>query len=273
MNADWKPVMHADVAARMAEAKMEYAGSTKLLTNITALTISAEQNAVLSKFDDPAMTELFKDLCYPQALRNDIFVRGAQHIGPTARDAALNDITLALVRDETKWSFEFDVGHAKAALPEAYYRPVLERLRDGPASVAALLALPALQGNKHNPGELIAILSGTEQVEILPNPGAAINPACIALNEILMRATLAAGHSNQQVVFALPALGGGIALPFVEAILLHELAVNPQNRDPGQLAAQLAGNRSAEDQMTLAGQIEGFFIRRLPLLRHLGFTV
>jgi precorrin-6B methylase 2 len=273
MNQNWRPLMHADVAARMAEAKLEYAGSTRLTDNIPQLALSDPQRALLDQFDDPAMLELFKDICQPQMLRNDIFIRGARRINASLRNAELGRIHLGIVVSEADWKFEFDAAGGKAQMSEPYYRAIFNRLHKSPAPVAELLALPDLQGQRDNPAELIAVAISTGQVVAVPNPGAVLDERCRRLNVALLRRTFETAP-GQPAHMAVPATGGGTTLPFAEAIMVNELVNDPDLQGAEALADRLAKKRiGGPDRGRLDAHVENFYRNDAPLLRNFGMPV
>jgi SAM-dependent methyltransferase len=249
MNAHWRPVLHGDVAARMAEAKLQFAGSAELINNVPELVFAPEQRAVLARLPDPAMTELFKDICRPAMLRHDIFIRGGTKLRLAAWDELLAGITLCLAAAEPDWRFEFPAGSGVARMSEAFYRPVLTRLKSGPARLRELAALPDLRGQRDNFAELIAVAIGTGHAAALPNPGARLDDACRRLNAILLHRQLAAGQ-NEPVSLAAPALGGAVILAPNQA--LQAVAASATPRPGGETSA--------------ANPKEG-------LLRHFGFVM
>jgi hypothetical protein len=274
MNANWRPVMHGDVAAKLAAAKLDFAGSVRMLNNFPQLVLTEAQRIVLDKFDDPLMLELFKDICRPQMLRNDVFVRGALRIDPIARDLALNDIVLALNAQESTWLFEFEAADGKAEMSQTYYRPIFKRLQRGPAKVEELLALPDLQGRRDNPGELLGVAVGTDQAVVMPNPGVTMDTTCARLNDVLLRAQFAGGNGGGPIHFALPAFGHGITLPNFEGMIVHELANHPEDiNNPRDMAARLAIHQPAEVRSELAERLDRFFANEAPMLRHFGFSL
>jgi SAM-dependent methyltransferase len=274
MNAHWRPLMHADVAASLAAAKLEFAGSSRLLNNFPQLILTEEQRDILARFDDPGMLELFKDICHPQPLRTDVFIRGARRLDAIARDAALSDIVIGLTAPESAWAFEFDAAGGKAQMAEDFYRPVFARLQQkGPASLHDIYALPELRGRARNPAELLGIILGTDQAIILPNPGAAMDERCMRLNIALLRAQFAAGRGAAQIHFALPATGHGTTMPNFQGMILHEIAANPAASDPDDMAARLGIHQSPEQRADLAERLYQFLQNDAPLLRHLGFPI
>jgi SAM-dependent methyltransferase len=217
MNAHWRPVLHAEVAARLADAKLQFAGCPALINNVPELIFSPEQRAILAQFGGAEMTELFKDICQPVMLRHDVFIRGGARLRLPARDEILAGVTLCLAADEAAWRFKFPAGNGVAEMREEFYRPVLARLQAGPATLRELAALPDLRGQRDNFAELIAVAIGTGHAAALPNPGAKLDEPCRRLNAILLQRHLAAGR-DEPVPLAAPALGGGVILPAGQAL-------------------------------------------------------
>src|SRR5258705_524929 len=81
MSAHWAPAFHADVAAAMAQAKLDWVASASPLENFPELMLTPEQRALVDRYKDPTMRELIKDTCLPRQLRHDVFVRGARRRG------------------------------------------------------------------------------------------------------------------------------------------------------------------------------------------------
>jgi 2-polyprenyl-3-methyl-5-hydroxy-6-metoxy-1,4-benzoquinol methylase len=270
MNAHWRPVMHADVAARLAAAKLDFAGSSRLLTNFPQLILSQEQRDILAPFDDPAMLELFKDICQPQALRTDVFIRGPRRIDALDRDARLSDIVIGLTAHPSSWKFEFEAAGGMAQMTETFYRPIFERLHEkGPASLHDLFALPSSRGRARNPAELLGIMLGTEQAVVIPNPVAKLDERAKRLNAVLLRAQFAAGQGAGPIHFAVPATGNGLTLPNFDGMILHEIINNP-NEMLSDMAARLAIHQNAEQRAALTEKLRHFFTEDAPFLAHFG---
>lgn len=272
MHEHWRPVMHGDVARRLAEAELDYAGSTQLINNIPELALSPEQSEVLRRFDDPLMTELFKDICFPRHLRSDIFIRGARELAPEARDAALREVTLGLKIPASQWNYEFDAAAGRSTMLKRFYEPIVERLARGPATLRQLLELPALQDNTDSPAALIAVTVGTGQAIILPNPGAAADACCLALNrELLLRQKDV--DFGALVPIALPACGSGIHVTALMRRVLDVIAADPSLRDPPQIARLVAGSGPPGQLDKRVVEISAILAFDAPLMRHLGLLV
>ena len=183
MNAHWSPCFHGDVAAALAEAKLDWVASANLLENFPELTMTGPQRAIMERFDDPVMRELVKDSCLPRQLRHDVFVRGPRRLPAAARDAALSEATLALAVPAAQFEFEMDVPAGRAQLGPAF-RPIVAALDAGPARVGALLR--GVDG-RSNPAELPGVLVGTNQAIPVARPGAEQAPSAVRLNRVLGR--------------------------------------------------------------------------------------
>lgn len=218
LNPHWRPLLHADVAAAMAAAHMQFAGSASLIDNVPAFALAPAQRALLEHLKTPAIAELFKDICRPVPVRQDVFMRGARRITNATRDAALAGVTLGLAAGPEDWRFAFAAAGGVASMDEGFYRPIFTRLQAGPATLAELTALPGLAGERGNLAELIAVAIGTGHAAALPNPEAPMSDTCRRLNVILVRRQLALGRQDVPARLAVPALGGGFVLPLLAAL-------------------------------------------------------
>lgn len=173
MNEAWAPCFVTDVAAAMADAKLEWVASANLIENFSELTLTEPQRTLVRQIDDPVLRELAKDHCMDRLLRHDVYVRGAQRISPRQRDAALMDLWLGLNIRPKDLPLEADMPAGKAELNPQFYQPIVQAMADGPRRVADLLALPEVDGSRNNPAELVGILVGTSLAEPVLRPDAA----------------------------------------------------------------------------------------------------
>jgi hypothetical protein len=91
--------------------------------------------------------------------------------GTAERDAALGEVTLALLRPPDKFTWELDAPSGQANLERSFYQPIVDALAEGPQRVRDLLDLPALAG-RGNPGEVVGMLVGRQQATRVLGPGA-----------------------------------------------------------------------------------------------------
>jgi SAM-dependent methyltransferase len=120
MNASWSPCFHADVAEALSGAKLEWVASANLLENFAALALSDAEREVMDRFDDPLMRELAKDMCLGRGLRSDVFIRGPARMDPAARDRALAELRLALLRPAERVEYEAELPAGTASLDPAF---------------------------------------------------------------------------------------------------------------------------------------------------------
>jgi SAM-dependent methyltransferase len=114
MNANWFPCFHADVAAALSEAKLEWVCSANLLEDFPDLMLSPAERTVLESIDNPLDRELIKDLCSARGLRHDIFMRGANRLAGPDLAGSLREITLALGINASEFSFEIEMAKGAA---------------------------------------------------------------------------------------------------------------------------------------------------------------
>jgi SAM-dependent methyltransferase len=187
MNEEWAPCYFADVAATMAEAKLEWIAASDLTENFPELMMNEAQREIVNRYEDPIMREMIKDVCTPRALRHDIFVRGTRHLSVPERNQVLMDISLTLTQPVSTLPASVDVAAGKAELNEAFYGPIVRGLVNGPRRMRDLLELPDIVGRRDNPSELIAILSTAGMAEPTIRPGAPPGPEAIRFNELTAR--------------------------------------------------------------------------------------
>ena len=224
MNDHWSPCWHADVAADMAGAKLDFIASAQPLSNFVDLMMTQEQRVVLDRFTDPMMRELVIDGCRERALRHDVYIRGAHRLSEAARETALEALTLALPTAPDKIAYKLTMPIGEAALNEDYYGPIVARLAEGPCTVGELLALPGLDPRGRNPVELVGMLVGSSQALVVARPEAPMNKASRHLNALTGRRQLTAATLRQYSAMACPALAGGLSMRLIHFYIAARFA-------------------------------------------------
>ncbi len=135
MNAAWRPCFHADVVRALGDAKLDWVAAAQLLENFSPLVLGEKARAILARFDDPVMRELVKDMFLTRALRQDVFVRGARRLTNAERDAALGEVTLALLPEEGQFAWEFEVPVGQAKIERKFFGPIVAALAEAPQRV------------------------------------------------------------------------------------------------------------------------------------------
>ena len=146
LGGSFTPLMFADVAAELAAAKCVYAGSTTITAALPDLRVPAGLTEVVQSVADVPLRETICDLGSQAMFRADVFRRGLGLV--TALDHGhhldeLHFVNAGLAFDQAR---KVVTGAGEAQLDTAHYAPLVERLLEGPASVAELRTLPTMRG-------------------------------------------------------------------------------------------------------------------------------
>jgi SAM-dependent methyltransferase len=264
MNAHWSPCFHADVAAALAEAKLDWTASASLLESFPDLMLSEPQRALLDRFDDPLMRELVKDVCLPRQLRHDLFVRGARRMRDADRDAALGDLVLSLSVPADEFVYTMDVPAGSAALGPAFHDYV-NALRSGPHTVRSLLALAP---GHSNPAELAAVMVGTNQAHVVARPGAAQADGANRLNRLLGRRIVSVAGPEPSGGLASAALATGLPATRVMQFVCARMLEGED--DAGRWFAELSHDVPPEQHDVLRRMLADAVDLRVPVMRQVG---
>lgn len=285
MNRDWQPVYFADVARHLAEAKLEHAGSTTLLTAFPQLYFTPAQRQLLNGFADPVMRETVKDYLLNTSFRMDVFVRGARHMAPARQADWLRRMGLALTA--AQGAITLDQAWATAWIGEKrdWYEAVLAALEDGPKTLPELLATRGLSGcNLGDLAEIGAFLAKSGQGAMYFADAAATDVASARAMNRAIAAQSQFGDHYQTLVS--PLLGNGIGAGLVQrlvyAALLQAENADEALADPRELTRQVAAwlrqqdtakDKTAETEdktkAELADTVRAILERRLPVWRQL----
>src|SRR6185312_11204182 len=76
LNQDWHPLMFAEIAGEMAEAKCSYIGSATLAENIDNISVPPGVLPILAETRDQVLRETLRDIGCAQTFRRDLFRKG-----------------------------------------------------------------------------------------------------------------------------------------------------------------------------------------------------
>lgn len=218
MNDAWSPCFHADVAAALSDAKLEWAASANLVENFAELALEPEQRAVMQRFDEPLMRELVKDMCMERSLRHDVFVRGIRRHSAAARDAALMDVWLSLSIAPDEMPAEAQMPAGSAQLNPDFYRPIVAAMANGPRRVGDLLAISGKPGNA---AELVGLLVGLDIAEPVLRPGAPAVPAASRFNRLIRTELMRSANPGTVIGAASHMLGTGAPATLFDLYVLE----------------------------------------------------
>lgn len=269
LNAAWRPCFHADVAAALAPARLDWVASAQLIENFTPLTLGEPARQLAARYgDDPAMRELIKDMFLARVLRQDVFVRGARPLSAAERDRALGQTMLALACEPEQFVWEFDAPAGRARFERRFFAPVIEALARSPQPVKSLLELPGLP-RRDNPGELVGMLVGSHQALPVSGPPREPDPRVRRLNREAARRLVR--PDNLDLGVALATFGTGAPLPCTMLDLFVADRLQGENpADPAAWARELGALRPAGEQERLRAFIERTIAERAPMWRRLG---
>jgi SAM-dependent methyltransferase len=279
-NAHWQPEYHLDVAADLAEAKLEYAGSASIIENFTDLILSPELARCVNETVDPSLAETIKDYATNQPFRRDVFSRGCPKATPARLEAGLAATRFCLLRPRSACGFEARLPGGQLSLrPEAYW-PVLEALSRTPLTVAELMASPECEGldELQLRQALFGMAALRNVAPALPVAGEALRrQTCERFNRVLLESD-EAGAAVQDL--ASPVLGAGVAIDPIDQLFLRAgrdetaafAAVLTDLRARGLHPGDADSPEGESLETFVARRCRFFFTSLLPFLRLVGIS-
>jgi SAM-dependent methyltransferase len=286
LNRDWHPLMFADIAGEMAEAKCRFIGSATLAENIDTVSVPAGMAPILAEARDPYLRETLRDVGCAQGFRRDVYRKGLAPMPTAELLAQMETLMLAGLGQavpEGGPSFATPVGNVTGR-PEIY-RPLLAMLDEGPLSIprarenAGLAALSLVELMQ----AFALLVGGGFAHPMLPEGGTEAGRAAAGrLNQAIARAN-ADGADLPRL--AAPALGSAVGVDMLEVMVVGAvLAGRPAEVEmlTGDVLVALArAGRSvqrdgtavtdpAEARRIVADAISGMIEKRFPVLRILG---
>ncbi|MFI4986531.1 MAG: class I SAM-dependent methyltransferase [Alphaproteobacteria bacterium] len=262
LNGNWQPLYHADVARELAEAKLNFVGSSTVFENFPAMTLSTEQQALLARIEVPELSETLKDFFVPHLLRRDVFVRGARRLSVTRREELMRGTRLALAVPRQRTRLEVEVAVGRASIEARHYEPIFDALAEAPRTAGELLALPALSDAATlQATEIAGMLVGSRQA--LPVPAFEHAPDTEPgrrFNAVIARRAVRDQLGKAQAL-ASGLLGTGVPVTGVDCHVYRALAASSR-MDADELARGLwsllaaSGDTLVSDGKALTGESE-----------------
>ncbi len=286
LNHDWHPLMFAEVAGEMLEAKCRFIGSATLAENIDTVAVPANVAPIMAETRDPTLRETLRDIGCAQTFRRDVYRKGAAPLPAAEQQALLDGMTLAgmgMAVPEGGATFATPIGNVTGR-PEVY-QPLLSMLEAGPLSVRQARESPAFAGRPlvELMQAFTLLVAGGYAHPMLPDGGTA------AGHEAARRLNLAIARANANGAdlprLAAPAIGSAIGADVLETLLVGELLAG-KPADVDALTTELMkvltrGGRSvqregksvtdpAETLRIVTEAVKGLIEKRLPILRGTG---
>ncbi|AKU24954.1 hypothetical protein ACZ75_17040 [Massilia sp. NR 4-1] len=225
LNSGWQPCYHADVAAELAEAKLDYIGAASLVRAFGDK-LSPQQQAVMDGIADARWRETVRDYLLNTSFREDVYVRGARRMGAARQAQWLAQLGLVLTAVPETALVPAGPEAASAAATEC--QSVLAALAAGPRSFAELA--PQCAGGLAAVARIAAqlVAAGQAACFFLENERSDAAPAHRLNRAIAAQSTL----SDHYQALAAPRLGSGLRSGLAQRLVYHCLAQAPAAAPP-----------------------------------------
>lgn len=246
MNQGWEPLYHADVAAGLANCKVEYVGSASFSQAYPDLYLDADQQQLLASVLNPVSRETVKDYLCNTGFRRDVFVKGARHMSPMRQRAWFDRTAIVLTSMRETIAYSVQLAAGRVTFSAALFDAMLDALESGPKTHGQLLALPQL--TDRGPAgvmEMMALLAESQHAQIYFV--SATPPDCStanAFNDALIEHGVTEGAYT---VFAAPLVGSGVKNGMVQRLVFQGLRSGIAATDTGALVSHV------EDTMNVQG--------------------
>lgn len=281
-NRDWTVFHHADVAAELHRAKVDFATTVQMIDHLDSFNLTPDQQKFLNDTPNTDHREVLHDFIVNRQFRRDLYAKGGLPIDVAERDERIAGIRFALTTMPADIPRTLTTTLGAHNVNPAVFDPLLTAFMQGPRSIRQLqqeagtreLTFPVLLET------IIILVAGNHLQPCLDAAGeAARRKRTAAFNTAVM---LRAHTSDELGFLASPVTGGGFHINRFEQLFL--LARERRHADPPALVMEvlLARNeglkregkllRTTEENLAYLRERHADFLRRLPLLQHLGIA-
>ncbi len=225
----WSPFYCTDIADDLARADLQFAASAKLFSNFPQWSLPAASRALIGATEDQGLRELLRDFAMQTPLRRDVFVRSPRTLGAADIERECHATLIALQRPPASCARHVRTPIEAVRLADEVVDVLLAALANGPQTVAALMALPALANTRPaSIRETLDLMLCLGYLGPATAPQAETRSRAHALNQALLK-RLHAGERLSGLVS--PTHCAGIAIAYHDQLFL---------------AAQQAGESTAD---------------------------
>jgi hypothetical protein len=144
LNAHNQPLYHAQAAAALAGARLDFAASANIADDLINLAAPAALQETIRQAADPAWRETLLDYAGDKPFRRDVYVRGRTTLSQAEHEAGLDDTRFVLLSEPGSVSFDFPIPMGRLAGQPGLYQPIVDALARRAATFGELRRLPAL---------------------------------------------------------------------------------------------------------------------------------
>ncbi len=286
LNQDWHPLMFADIAEEMAEAKCRYIGSATLAENIDSVAVPQGMAPILAETRDITLRETLRDIGCAHAFRRDLYRKGVAPMPAAEQQGMLEALSLANLGQavpEGGATFTTPIGTVTGR-PEVY-DPMLELLATGPLSIGRLRETAQFAGRplvELLPAFTLLVAGGYAHPMLPPGVASAGQEPARRFNQAVAQVNASGGDLPR---LAAPAIGSSVGSDLLETIVVGALlAGRPadlESLSTEVLAVLAKSGRNVQQEgkpvtdaatarPIVAEAISVVLERRVPVLRHLG---
>ncbi len=265
-NRAWHLTYFADLARSLEAAGLGFACSIHK-SDMTGLVAQRRRACRIDDLDlNPALRETTHDFILNRRFRRDIFVRGAEHLGPAERESRLKALGLLLLRPADLSLAAVPTPYGAVQLDTALCRKLLGAMdpAGGPVPLSELMARAGLADGPCEPvfQTVAALVAHTTLGVVFPDDARQADPArARTLNQVIARRA-EAGHALRYL--ASPVTGQAVEAGAAERLCL--LAWEEGARAADDLVQALRSRGVPEPQ----AQAERFLQAVVPDWRRLG---
>jgi len=252
MHEGWHPFWASEVAAELDRAGLGFVGTATIAETLLPTGLPPALRQMIEEQSVDSLRQDIQDFIINQSFRRDIFRRRRDDASAThsqqGRDMdALGQMQLHLLTSPQGAALDVKTSFAEISLQRPAFQEVVNALAEGPASIANILDLPAMQRQgMANALNVLALLLHGQCLATGPAGGHRPD-AAMRLNRVIAEgAAKGVGYTH----IAAAALGSAIPVSAVELALLDAWLSLPDRTDPIMLAERVQRSLTAAGRLS-----------------------
>jgi SAM-dependent methyltransferase len=235
--ADWYIPPFAAVSDMFDAAKLSYVGSATIPENLDQYAVPESLRETITQVQDPILRETMRDYAANKRFRRDIFARGRSPLTNAEHRALFAQLKFVAVRPREDFKFKFSGPVSELTGVEDYYRPLADRLAQGPATLEEMGALSAFKENFGTLFDCLGLLTSSQQIAPIL-PGSPVDTAPAQRFNRWITERLKIGRFYNYV--AAPVIGSGLPVSDLDVATLGAIFEGCEE-DPARIAEYALG--------------------------------
>lgn len=282
-NRDWNVMYFADVAERLADAKLEFAASATPLNAIDAINLSPEAEEMMKEVTHPVLKEQMRDYFTFAQFRKDIFMRGVCRLTDQEKSQRLLNTRFVLMSWPEDIPRKITGNWVEGNLQPEIYNPLLAVLAErefAPKTLRSLCAAMADIANAQQVLQAVTILVGMGHLAPCQDEETVkkVRTSSDHLNNVILNRAV---FSRDITYLAAPVTGGAVSVNRMQQLFL--LAKERKTADPAAFVWQIFKDNN--ERIVKEGQViendeeslkeikanyASFATKAMPLLKAMG---